>query len=168
MFPRACHREISMKTLLLLALVTLCYASYNLLVKVSSSHVPSPDLPPILATIGLQLAALSVSLVYLAYLLKAGVEVTLPGRVYGWAIAAGLCIGAAEVMYFYLFRGFDGDSPVAASIAIPFIVGGTIVIAVAVSHFIFRETLTAWQWLGVGLAFSGMVILATSTSTAGH
>ena len=153
-----------MKTLLLLALVTMCYAAYNLLVRMSSSHVPSAELPPILATIGLQLAALSVSLVYLTYLLRSGVSVALPGRVFGWAIAAGLCIGAAEVMYFYLFRGFADESPVAASVAIPFIVGGTIVIAVAVSHFLFRETLAPWQWVGVALAFLGMVILAASSA----
>ena len=46
-----------MKTLVVLCLITLCYASYNLLVKVSSHHIVSVTTPPILATIALQAAA---------------------------------------------------------------------------------------------------------------
>ena len=153
-----------MRTLLILLLVTVCYAAYNLLVKVSTSHVDSVATPPIIATICLQAAALSVSLVYLLYLTRQSVSLALPGKAYAWAVGAGICIGIAEVLYFYLFRGFEGEKPIAASSAIPFIVGGTIVIAVAVSHFIFRESLNTGQWVGIALAFAGMMVLAVSST----
>ncbi|MGI9317432.1 MAG: EamA family transporter [bacterium] len=152
-----------MQTFILLFSVTACYAAYNLLVKVSSGY-SDPTTTPILATISLQLAALSVSLIYLIYLLRQPLKIVLPGQAYGWAIAAGVCIGLAEVMYFYLFRGVAGEKPMTASTAIPFVVGGTIVIALAVSNFIFRESLNPGQWIGVGLTFAGMSMLVFSST----
>jgi len=149
-----------MRTLILLILITLCYSAYNLLVKISSSHIGSVSTPPIVATIFLQSSALTISVVYFLYLTRQETSLALPAKAYVWAIAGGICIGIAEILYFYLFRGFSDDSPVAASSAIPFIVGGTIVIAVAVSHFVFREALNNGQWIGIALAFLGMMVLA--------
>lgn len=153
-----------MRTLLLLLLITICYAAYNLLVKVSSSYVDSQSTSPIIATIILQSTALMVSLVYLLFLIRQTVNLALPIKAYAWAAVAGLCIGLAEVLYFYLFRGFADENPIAASSAIPFIVGGTIVIAVAVSHFIFKESLNSGQWFGVGLGFVGMIVIALNSN----
>lgn len=152
-----------MQTLVLLLLITACYAAYNLLVKVSSGYSDATT-TPIMATISLQLAALSVSLIYLLYLARQPLSIVLPGRAYAWAVAAGICIGLAEVMYFYLFRGVAGEKSIAASTAIPFVVGGTIVIVLAISSFVFRETLNSGQWIGVGLTFAGMSMLVISTS----
>jgi len=152
-----------MNTLLLLCLITGCYAAYNLLVKVSGSYADGSS-APILATISLQIAALSMSLIYLVYLQRSDVNIALPGKVYLWAILAGVCIGLAEIMYFYLFRGIGGEKPMTASTAIPFIVGGTIAITVFVSHVVFREVLGVGQWIGVSLAFAGMLVLAISSS----
>ena len=151
-----------MRTLILLILITICYAGYNLLVKVSGSHTGSVNIAPILATMALQATALGVSVVYLLYLTQQNVNVALPGKAFKWAVGAGVCIGLAEILYFYLFRGFAEDKPVSGSIAIPFIVGGTIVISVLVSVLVFGETLKPVQWLGVILAFSGMILLAFS------
>lgn len=152
-----------MKTLTVLILVTLCYAAYNLLVKVSTSHVTSLQTPPILATICLQATALLVSLGYLIYLSRQSVSVALPTRAWLWAAGAGLCIGIAEVLYFYLFRGFENEKQISASTAIPFIVGGTIVVAVTLSWVLFRETLTRGQWAGVGFSLLGMIMLAVNS-----
>lgn len=152
-----------MNTLLLLCLITACYAAYNLLVKVSGSYAEGSS-APILATISLQVAALSMSLIYLVYLQRGDANIALPGKVYLWAVFAGMCIGLAEIMYFYLFRGVGGEKPMAASTAIPFIVGGTIAVTVLVSHVVFRETLSVGQWIGVSLAFSGMIVLAISSN----
>ena len=147
-----------MKSIALLIAVTLCYASYNLFVKASGNQV-AHGTSPILATISLQLAALGVSCVYLMFFLRGGVAVSIPGRALAMAVAAGLCIGLAEVLYFYLFRGFAGEKPVSAGSAIPFVVGGTIAITVLVSLFVFHESMGPMQWLGVGLAFAGMMLL---------
>ena len=59
-------------SLVILAGVTALYAGYNLLVKVSSGHVPDAATTPILATISLQAAALAVSLAFAAGLVLQG------------------------------------------------------------------------------------------------
>lgn len=147
-----------MYTLTLLSLITVCYAAYNLLVKVSGGHAGGSA--PIFATIGLQLAALSVSLVCLAVLVRQGAAVALPPRALAFGVAAGFCIGAAEVMYFYLFRGVAGEPGMSAGVAIPVIVGGTIVISLLVARVVFGETLVPVQWAGILLTLAGMLLLS--------
>ena len=66
--------------LLLLLLVTVFYASYNLLVKMSGAAVPPTATTTIVATICLQIAALATSLAFAAALVVKGGEVfTLSG-----------------------------------------------------------------------------------------
>ena len=55
----------------LLLAITVLYAGYNLLVKVSSSHVPASATSTVLATICLQLAALAASVVFASGLVAA-------------------------------------------------------------------------------------------------
>ena len=110
-------------SIILLLSVTALYAGYNLLIKISSGYIPAETTTTIMATISLQIAALAVSCVFAAGLLVRGnavFAVTTPALV--WAIAAGLCIGAAEIGYFYLFRGAFGEPAVSANFAIPIIV----------------------------------------------
>lgn len=146
-----------MTSLSLLILITACYAAYNLMVKVSGGLAGAAS--PILATIGLQLAALGVSLIYLLFTLRSGVSVAVPTKALVYAMVAGLCIGLAEVMYFYLFRGVGGGPGMPASVAIPLIVGGTIVISVLIAVTFFNESLDIRQWSGVMLAVTGMLLL---------
>ncbi|MCY4051816.1 MAG: EamA family transporter [Gammaproteobacteria bacterium] len=154
-----------MKSLLIILLITLCYSGYNLLIKVSMSHAESTSISPIFATIGLQISALMVSIVYLITTARTSVSFSdLPFGAYTWAIAAGICIGIAEILYFYLFRGFSGETPIQASTAIPMVIGGTILITILISVFLFRESLTNAQWLGVALAFVGMTVLAFNSN----
>jgi drug/metabolite transporter (DMT)-like permease len=112
------------------------------------------------ATICLQLAALAVSLVFGSVLLVRGghvMQLSLP--TYGWAIAAGLCIGGAEIAYLYLFAGIGTDKPMAASVAVPAIVSGTTVIAMAAGYFFFKETLSLVQVIGGGCVVFGIALL---------
>lgn len=147
-------------SLLLLLTVTAAYSGYNLLIKVSTSHVPGEVTSTVLGTICLQLAALAVSTCYALVLLARGGHVlTLPRPAWGWAIAAGLCIGVAEVAYFYLFRGVGGAGPMTANVAVPVIVAGTIAVTLLVSYFVLQETLTGMQLLGCGLIGAGVVAL---------
>ena len=155
-------------SLLLLLAVTVLYAGYNLLVKVSSGHLPAAATTPILATISLQAAALAVSLVFAASLaLRGGHVLAVSPPAVAWAVAAGVCIGAAEIGYFYLFRGIGGGGPMAANVAVPVIVSGAIVLTLVVSWFVFREHFTWVRLLGAALTVVGVVILfADSARTA--
>ncbi len=150
-----------MSSLLLIAIITALYACYNLFVKVSSDFVPVNATTTVVATICLQVAALMASLCFLSFLIARGGQVlTLSTRAYLWAAGAGLCIGVAEICYFYLFRGGEGREAAAANVAIPIIVSGTIAITLIVSYFLFREPLTPVQLGGTMLVIAGMTLIA--------
>jgi len=155
-------------SLIVLAGVTALYAGYNLLVKASSGYVPDTATTPILATISLQAAALAVSLAFAAGLVVHGGHVLGVSRTAVlWAVAAGLCIGAAEIGYFYLFRGVGGGGPMEANVAIPVIVSGAIVLTVILSWLVLREPFTWARLLGAILVAGGVVVLfADSARTA--
>ena len=155
-----------MITPLLLFTVTLLYAGYNLLIKVSGTQVPAEATSTVLAAICLQLAALTTSITFALSLvvLKGGQHLLLSTASYLWAAAAGLCIGGAEIAYFYLFAGVGGAKPMAASVAIPTIVSGTIVITLLVSQLILRETLSWNQWVGSVCIVLGIVLLSLNSN----
>ena len=149
-----------MTGVLLLVTVTMLYAGYNLLIKVSASHVPAAATSTIAATISLQLAALMTSLVFLTIITaRGGQSLQLSTGAYLWAAAAGLCIGGAEIAYFYLFGGIGGIKPMAATVVIPTVVSGTILITVIAAYFIFSETLGMIQLAGLGCIVIGMLLL---------
>ncbi len=150
-----------MLSIALLVLVAFLYAAYNLLIKQSSLQVESLAATTVTATIALQLAATLTSVCFLLLLRVSGVQsFILPTPAYYWAIAAGVCIGAAEIAYFYVFVGVGGSSPVAVSLAVPAIVGGSVVLATFGAWLVFGEVLGARQWLGAALVVSGVVLLA--------
>lgn len=150
-----------MSMLALVAVITALYASYNLFVKVSSDHVPVTATSTVLATICLQIAALGASICFLSFLMVRGGQVlTLSTRAYLWAAGAGLCIGIAEICYFYLFRGAESREAAAANVAIPIIVSGTIAITLIVSYFLFREPLSPVQLGGTLMVILGMALIA--------
>ena len=145
---------------LLLILVTMFYAGYNILVKVSVDHALGTATTTILATISLQLAALSASLIFAIFLyLRGGHVFTLPTASFGWAILAGICIGGAEIGYFYLFSGFGLRQSMPASVAIPVVVSGTIVISVLLGFFLMREDLGWQNLMGTALLCIGMFLI---------
>ena len=154
-------------SLVLLLGVTVLYAGYNLLVKVSSGHVPAAATTPILATIALQAAALAVSAAFAAGLvLRGGHVLTVSPPAVAWAVGAGLCIGAAEIGYFYLFRGVAGGEPMAANVAVPVVVSGAVVLALLASWLVFREPFTWVRLLGAVLVVAGVVTLFADSARA--
>ena len=156
-----------MAGLLLLATVTTLYAGYNLLIKVSAAHVPATATSTIAATICLQIAALMTSILFLSIaMIRGGQVLQLTWGAYVWAAAAGLCIGGAEIAYFYLFAGIGTIKPMAANVVIPTVVSGTIVITAIAAYFIFRESLTPIQLAGIGCVVLGVVLLNLGKGTA--
>ncbi len=149
-----------MAGLLLLVTVTTLYAGYNLLIKVSAAHVPATATSTIAATICLQIAALTTSILFLSIaLIRGGQVLQLTWGAYTWAAAAGLCIGGAEIAYFYLFGGIGAIKPMAANVVIPTVVSGTVVITAIAAYFVFRESLNPIQVAGVGCIILGVLLL---------
>ena len=148
-----------MTGIILLAAVTVLYAGYNLFIKVSGSQVPDTATTTIVATIFLQIAALVTSALFYGFLaIRGGHTFALTGSAYLWAILAGVCIGAAEIGYLYLFGGVGLTKPMDANIAIPTIVAGTIVIALLFSVFFLNESLKINQLIGSLLIIAGIVV----------
>ncbi len=144
----------------LLTLVTLAYAGYNLLIKVSGGHAAEGATTTIVATLCLQAGAVLASTSFFAFLLvQGGHSFRLTTPAYAWAFAAGLCIGMAEVGYFYLFGGVAGIRPMAASVVVPTVVTGTVVITLLVSWLVLRETLGLAQVLGAALIVGGILVM---------
>ena len=144
----------------LLVAVTILYAGYNLLIKASGNYLPPAATTTILATIALQLATLVASTLFLGFLaLRGGQVFSLSRGAYLCAALAGLCAGSAEIGYFYLLGGVGFARPMAASVAIPTVVSGTIVIALLVSVFALGERIAWNQILGAGLIVLGIAAL---------
>ena len=151
---------------MLLAAVTLLYAGYNLLIKLSGAHVPASATTTVLATVCLQLAALSTSVLFLGFLAVQGGHVfSLAPRAYFWAVLAGICIGAAEIGYFYLFGGIGLDRPMRAGVAIPVVVGGTVAIATVVSAVVFGEAFGWRHFAGTAMVAAGIVVMFVEPGT---
>lgn len=152
--------------LILLATVTCLYAGYNLFIKVSSSHVPVEVTSTIAATITLQIAALLASLIFVAGLLMRGNAVlAVPSSALMWAALAGFCIGTAEIGYFYLFRGGLNHDAMAANIAIPVILGGTVLITIFVSWLFLSESLSWTKMIGAGAIIVGVALMFVDTNS---
>lgn len=149
-----------MNVVALLAGVTVLYAGYNLFVKLAGGHVPSSATTTVLATISIQIAALTTSVLFFGVLaIRGGHVFSLSADSYLWAAIAGICIGGAEIGYLYLFGGIGATKPMEASIAIPTIVSGTIVIAMLFSFFMLKEQISWSQVLGSLLILVGIVLL---------
>ncbi len=149
--------QANLSSIGILFFVTGCYAAYNLLIKVSGAQVSETATTTVLATICLQIAALSVSLVFMCVLMARGGHLfQLGASAYVWAAVAGVCIGMAEIGYFYLFGGIGEVAPMAANIAIPAIVGGTIAVGLLFSVVFFNEPAGWNHWCGAGLIVLGV------------
>jgi len=153
----------------LLTVVTLAYAGYNLFVKVSGEHMPKEATTTVLATYCLQMGAMVSTTVFLVFLtIQGGHTMRLSGAAYGYALIGGLCIGIAEVCYFYIFGGIGNIKPLPANLVIPTVVTGTIVITLIVSFVIFKERLTWLQLFGAAMIVGGIAVMFMGHRGTGH
>ena len=154
-----------MTSIFLLMVATVLYGGYNVLVKASGAAMPVSAQTTILATICLQLAALGTSSLFAIFLWQRGVENYAVGTsALLWAIGAGVCIGGAEIAYLYLFGGVGDLKPLPASLAIPVIVSGSIILALFASVAFFSEVLSWRQLAGSVLIISGIALLSYDKS----
>ena len=145
--------------LLLLVIVTVSYAGYNLFIKLSSSQNIN-NTNSIAATLSLQVFALVVTSIFSVYLFSKGERIfVLPSKAYLYAIFAGISIGFAEIGYFYLFNASNPNGPLTANTAIPVILGGTILITMIFSFYIFRESYNYQKILGTLFIIIGIYLV---------
>ena len=146
-----------MLTILLLAIITFCYAGYNLFIKISASHVPESATTTVLATFVMQSMTLVPTLALFSVLkLQGGHVFKLDPSAFLWAAIAGVSIGAAEVAYYYLFSGIGQARVIEANVAVPIIVGGTVGVVVLASALLLKEAFGWPQMVGTALIMGGV------------
>jgi transporter family protein len=134
----------------LAALIAIAMGGYHVLLKLSADHIDQ-----VLGAVVLQLVAMLLGGGVLAVMLWRGQVPSATPRGLGLAAAAGLCVGAAEILTFWLF-----SSGVPAARGVPVVVGGSILVAALLGVAALREPLSPVQWLGVGLIVAGVAVLA--------
>lgn len=141
------------------------YALYNLFIKKSASQ----NMDPILGGVILQfVAALMGSLLYAGkhILASSGKSATTTISRAGvtWSVAAGVAVGAAELLSFIV-----SGKGVPATQSIPIIIGGSIVVGTIVGAAWLQERLAPRGWFGVALIAAGIVLVGMDPSSGmGH
>jgi len=133
----------------LAVLIAVALGGYHVLLKLSSAHIDQ-----VLGAVVLQLVAAMLGGSVLAAMACRGQALAVTPRGMGLAAAAGLCVGAAEVLSFWLF-----SAGVPASRGVPVVVGGSILVAALLGVLALHEPLSPTQWLGVGLIIAGVAAL---------
>ena len=144
-----------MSWLPLAVLTAVAFGVYNVFIKLSSGRIDQ-----ILGAVVLQTVAALVGGGVALALRLGGRSFAVTGAGLGWAVAAGIAVGLAEIATFVLFsRG----APVA--VATPIIMGGSVVVTALVGLAVLGERLAAPQLGGIVLVAAGIALLS---STGAH
>ena len=145
--------------LIILVIVTISYAGYNLFIKLASSQNLNNS-NSIAATLCLQLFALFVTILFSFYLFSKGEKIfVLPSKSYLYAIFAGISIGLAEIGYFYLFNESNPKGASNANSVIPVILGGTILITMIFSFIFLSESFNYKRIFGTFFIIFGIYLV---------
>ena len=128
------------------------YGAYNVFIKVSSGHINQ-----IVGAVILQIvAALLGGIILLIMKMKnSPLEISQKGVLF--AVLAGVFVGLAEITSFFVF-----SKGVSASVGIPIIIGGSILVGAVLGLIFLKETLNPIHILAILLIVGGIVLL-TST-----
>ena len=126
------------------------FGAYNFFIKVSSGHIHQ-----VLGALVLQLVAAVVGIVALSYFYSAGDRIVMTMKGFQMAVIAGVFVGIAEIASFYAFsKGMN------ASMGIPIIVAGTVVVGVALGVLFLKESLSLQQIAAIVMIVLSIILLA--------
>ena len=134
-----------------LALMTaFFYGAYNVFIKVASGHINQ-----IVGAVILQIVAALLGCIILLAMKMSNTPLEISTKGIWLSIAAGVFVGLAEITSFYVFsRG------VSASIGIPVIIGGSILVGAILGLTFLNETINPIHYLAIGLIIIGVAILS--------
>lgn len=138
----------------------MAYALYNIFIKKGSSHIN-----PVLGGVILQLVAAMLGCCLLGFLVvkEGGSEVIDYDREgINWAILAGLAVGTAEIVSFFV-----SSLGVQAMQSIPIIIGGSVMFGTVLGAVALREVLSARGWLGVVMISVGISLVGLDSEGEG-
>lgn len=126
------------------------FATYNVFLKVASGHINQ-----IVGAVILQVAAALVGLILLLILKINHVPFSVTEKGVLYAVLAGVSVGLSEIFAFFLF-----SKGITASVGVPIIVGGSVLIAALLSFFFLKEAILPLQYVGIALIVGGIYLLA--------
>ena len=89
----------------------------------------------------------------------------LTSKAYLYAIIAGISIGIAEIGYFVLFNPTNPNGALNANVAIPVVLGGTILITMFLSFNYFKETYNFHKIIGAIFIIIGIYLILIKKTT---
>jgi bacterial/archaeal transporter family protein len=139
--------------LILFALVTACfYGAYNVLIKMASGYINQ-----ILGAVILQVVAAIVGgIIFFVLKMTTNTPIIISTKGVVLAVLAGIFVGLAEITSFYVF-----SKGLTASIGIPIIIGGSILIGAIAGILFLKESLNPIHYFAILLIVIGVVILST-------
>jgi transporter family protein len=142
-----------MPWLIIVILTAVFFGLYNFFIKLSAGHIHQ-----ILGAVLLQAVALLLGSIALLYLKWRGIPFDASSKGVLFAVLAGVFVGLAEITSFYVFsKGIN------ASVGIPIIVGGTVLVGTLLGIVFLKESLSLLQYVGIALILAGVSILASQS-----
>lgn len=139
-------------------LCALSYALYNLFIKKAATH----QMDPILGGVLLQFVAATVGTLLWLFQRTTSSKVAPTRTAMAWAAAAGLAVGAAELLSFVI-----SGMGVQAMQSIPIVVGGSVLITTVLGRVWLKEVLTWKGWCGVALISIGITLVGIDPGNSG-
>ena len=134
-----------------LAIITaFSYGAYNVFIKIASGHINQ-----IVGAVILQIVAAMLGGVLLVILKMTNASLTISQKGVVYAVLAGLFVGLAEITSFFVF-----SKGVSASVGVPIIIGGSVLVAAMLGLFFLKESLSPMQYLAIALIVAGVGLLA--------
>jgi len=138
-----------MNWVILIIMVLLFYALYNFFISLSSG-----DIHQVVGALILQITAAIFGGLVLLYLKLTKTELLVSKKGILFAVLAGICIGVAEISYFFVY-----SKGISATVAIPIVMGGTVLVGSILGFIFLKESITLWHVLASILIIAGISIM---------
>lgn len=138
-----------MEGIIFILVALIFYALYNFFIKVSSGNIHQ-----VVGAVILQITAALFGGLILLYLKLTNKELMISQKGIIFAVLAGVCIGIAEITYFFVF-----SKGVSASVAIPIVMGGTVLVGSLLGIFFLKEAINLWHVLASLLIIVGIGLM---------
>jgi bacterial/archaeal transporter family protein len=138
-----------MNWILLAILTAFFYGVYNFFIKVSSNHINQ-----VVGAVVLQAVATLIGGLALLFLKMTNTPISISSKGLYYAILAGVFVGLAEITSFFVF-----SKGTAASIGIPIIIGGSVIVGALLGWFLLKENFNPIHLLAIALISVGIVLL---------
>jgi transporter family protein len=142
-----------MHWILLAVMTAVFFGAYNVFIKMASGHINQ-----IVGAVILQVVAALLGGIILLVLKISDSPLEVSSRGVILAVLAGIFVGLAEITSFYVFsRG------ISASVGIPIIIGGSVVVGAVLGVLFLKESLNWTQLFAIGMIVAGVVLLSSKS-----